>query len=210
MGIRCRHGNINPEMIMSNGTSTAINVLGLSGSLRQKSYNSALLRAAISLVPPGMTITVGSFAQFPLYNADVQAKGLPEPVQTLERQIRDADAVLVVSPEYNYSIPGGLKNALDWISRVDKQPLEGKLIAIMGASPGKIGTARMQYHLRQSFVFLNSIVLNRPEVMVSGADKVIDEQGNLTDEPTRKIVGDLLKALAAAVADQRLLKSATR
>jgi chromate reductase, NAD(P)H dehydrogenase (quinone) len=195
---------------MSNGTSTAITVLGLSGSLRQKSFNSALLRAAIALVPPGMTIAKGSFAEFPIYNADVQAKGFPEPVQTLAKQIRDADAVLIASPEYNYSIPGGLKNAIDWISRVDNQPFNGKLIAIMGASPGRIGTARMQYHLRQSFVFLNSIVLNRPEVMVGNAAEMFDDQGNLTDEATRKIVGELLKALARVVADQHLLKGATR
>jgi chromate reductase, NAD(P)H dehydrogenase (quinone) len=195
---------------MSNGASTAIKILGLSGSLREKSFNTALLRAAISLVPPGMTITVGSFAEFPLYNADMQAKGFPQPVQTLAGQIRDADAVLIVSPEYNYTIPGGLKNAIDWVSRVDKQPFDGKLIAVMGASPGKLGTARMQYHMRQSFVFLNGFVLNRPEVMVANAESMFDEQGKLTDEPTRKIVGDLLTALAKAVADQRLLKSATR
>jgi chromate reductase len=195
---------------MSNGTSTAISVLGLSGSLREKSFNTALLRAAIALVPPGMTIATGSFAQFPLYNADIQAKGFPKPVQVLAKQIRDADAVLIASPEYNYSIPGGLKNAIDWVSRVDNQPFSGKLVAIMGASPGRIGTARMQYHLRQSFVFLNGIVLNRPEIMVGNADAMFDEQGNLTDEATRKIVGDLLKALASAVADQHLLKSATR
>lgn len=195
---------------MSNGASTTINTLGLSGSLREKSFNTALLRAAITLVPPGMTITTGSFAAFPLYNADVQAKGIPEAVQTLAGQIRHADAVLIVSPEYNYTIPGGLKNALDWVSRVDKQPFDGKLIAMMGASPGKLGTARMQYHLRQSFVFLNSIVLNRPEVMVANAASMFDEQGKLTDEATRKIVGDLLTALAKAVSDQRLLKSATR
>jgi chromate reductase, NAD(P)H dehydrogenase (quinone) len=195
---------------MSNGTSTAINVLGLSGSLRQKSFNSALLKAAISLVPPGMTITAGSFTQFPIYNADVEASGFPAPVQTLAKQIRDADAVLIVSPEYNYSIPGGLKNAIDWVSRVEHQPFNEKLIAIMGASPGRLGTARMQYQLRQSFVFLNGIVLNRPEVMVGNANGVFDDQGHLTDEPTRKMIGDLLKALARAVADQHLLKSATR
>jgi chromate reductase len=195
---------------MSNGTSTAISVLGLSGSLREKSFNAALLRTAIALVPPGMTITTDSFAQFPLYNADIQAKGFPKPVQVLAKQIRDADAVLIASPEYNYSIPGGLKNAIDWVSRVDNQPFNGKLVAIMGASPGRIGTARMQYHLRQSFVFLNSIVLNRPEVMVANAAAMFDDQGNLTDEATRKMVADLLKALASAVADQRLLKSATR
>lgn len=115
--------------------------------------------------------------------------------------------MLIVSPEYNYTIPGGLKNALDWISRIDKQPFDGKLIAIMGASPGKLGTARMQYHLRQSFVFLNSTVLNRPEVMVANAASMFDDRGKLIDEATRKIVGDLLTALAKAVADQRQLKA---
>jgi chromate reductase len=195
---------------MGNGDSDPINVIGISGSLRQKSFNTALLRAAISLVPPGMTITAGSFTQFPLFNADVQATGFPDPVRSMANQIRDADAVLIASPEYNYSIPGGLKNALDWVSRVDNQPFSGKLIAIMGASPGRLGTVRMQYHLRQCFVFLNGVVLNRPEVMVGNANTVFDDQGALTDEPTRKMVGDLLNALARAVADQRLLKSVTR
>lgn len=193
---------------MGIGDSDPINIVGISGSLRQKSFNSALLRAAVSLVPAGMSITTASFAAFPVYNADVQAVGIPEPVTTLGKQIREADAVLIVSPEYNYSIPGGLKNAIDWISRLENQPFNGKLVAIMGASPGRLGTARMQYHLRQSFVFLNGIVLNRPEVMVGGAGSVFDDTGNLTDEPTRKIVRDLLTALAKAVADQRRLKAA--
>ncbi len=193
---------------MGIGNSDPINIVGISGSLRQKSFNSALLRAAVSLVPAGMSITTASFAAFPVYNADVQAVGIPEPVTTLGKQIREADAVLIVSPEYNYSIPGGLKNAIDWISRLENQPFNGKLVAIMGASPGRLGTARMQYHLRQSFVFLNGIVLNRPEVMVGGAGSVFDDTGNLTDEPTRKIVRDLLTALAKAVADQRRLKAA--
>lgn len=193
---------------MADGDSNPINVVGISGSLRQKSFNSALLRAAVSLVPAGMSITTASFAAFPVYSADVQAVGIPEPVNTLGKQIRQADAVLIVSPEYNYSIPGGLKNAIDWISRLEKQPFDGKLIAIMGASPGRLGTVRMQYHLRQCFVFLNGIVLNKPEVMVGGAGSVFDDTGNLTDEPTRKIVRDLLTALAKAVADQRRLKAA--
>ncbi len=130
---------------------------------------------------------------------------MPDPVNVLAENIRKADAVLIVSPEYNYSIPGGLKNALDWMSRMDKQPFDGKLVAIMGASPGRIGTARMQYHLRQSFVFLNSTVLNRPEVMVANADKMFDESGKLTDEDTRKIVADMMKALAAAVGERRAI-----
>jgi chromate reductase len=193
---------------MGNDASDPINIVGISGSLRQKSFNSALLRAAVSLVPAGMSIKPATFAAFPVYSADVQAVGIPEPVTTLGGQIREADAVLIVSPEYNYSIPGGLKNAIDWISRLENQPFNGKLIAIMGASPGRIGTARMQYHLRQCFVFLNGSVLNRPEVMVGGAGSLFDDTGNLTDEPTRKIVRDLLTALAKAVADQRRIKAA--
>lgn len=191
------------------GNGDPINIIGISGSLRQKSFNSALLRAAVSLVPAGMSIHTASFAAFPVYNADVQAVGIPEPVTALGKQIREADAVLIVSPEYNYSIPGGLKNAIDWISRLENQPFNGKLVAIMGASPGRLGTARMQYHLRQSFVFLNGIVLNKPEVMVGGAGSVFDDAGNLTDEPTQKMVRALLTALAQAVADQRRLKAVT-
>lgn len=193
---------------MDNGASDPIHVVGISGSLRQKSFNTALLKAAIPLAPAGMTIDTASFAAFPIYNADIQSAGIPEPVAALGKHIREADAVLIVSPEYNYSIPGGLKNAIDWISRLENQPFNGKLVAIMGASPGRLGTARMQYHLRQSFVFLNGIVLNRPEVMVGSAGSVFDDKGDLTDEPTRKIVGDLLTALAKAVADQRRLKAA--
>lgn len=195
---------------MAHGDSDPINVIGISGSLRQKSFNSALLRAAVSLVPAGMSIQTASYASFPVYNADVQAAGIPEPVAALGTQIREADAVLIVSPEYNYSIPGGLKNAIDWISRLEKQPFDGKLIAIMGASPGRLGTVRMQYHLRQCFVFLNGTVLNRPEVMVAGAASAFDDKGNLTDEGSRKLVSDLLTALAKAVADQRRLKVTAR
>lgn len=187
---------------MSNGVS-AMTVVGLSGSLRRKSFNTALLKAAISLAPAGMTIEAGGFADFPLYNQDLRDFGVPVAVGVLAERIRKADAVLIVSPEYNYSLPGGLKNAIDWISRVDRQPFDGKLVAIMGASLGRLGTARMQYHLRQSFVFLNGTVLNRPEVMVGNADKVFDAAGELTDEATRKIVADLLKALAGAIAERR-------
>lgn len=192
---------------MSNGASP-MTVVGLSGSLRRKSLNTALLEAATSLAPKDMTIESAGFADFPLYNQDLRDSAVPAPVSALSERIRKADAVLIVSPEYNYSIPGGLKNAIDWISRMDKQPFDGKLVAIMGASPGRIGTARMQYHLRQSFVFLNATVLNRPEVMVGNADKVFDEAGKLTDQDTRKIVADLLKALAAAIAERRGIRRA--
>lgn len=197
---------------MSNGPSapsfSPMTVVGISGSLRQKSFNTMLLKAALSFAPRDMTINTASFVQFPLYNQDVQDAGFPQPVTALAEQVTKADGVLIVSPEYNYSIPGGLKNAIDWLSRVKPQPFDGKLIAIMGASPGRLGTARMQYHLRQSFVFLNGIVLNRPEVMVAGAGSAFDEAGGLKDEATGKLVGDLLQALARAIADQRRLKAA--
>jgi chromate reductase len=181
-----------------------IKLLGISGSLRKDSFNTALLRAAQELAPAGTSIDVADIAQIPLYNEDVREKGYPQPVQTLRDRIRDADAVLIATPEYNYSIPGVLKNAIDWASRPPEQPFDGKIVGIMGASPGRLGTARAQYHLRQCFVFLNSTVLNKPEVMVGGAGQVFKD-GKLIDAPTRGFVADLLKALAEAVGRQRRL-----
>jgi chromate reductase len=181
-----------------------IKLLGISGSLRKGSFNSALLRAAQAQAPDGMSIEIADISEIPLYNDDVREKGYPAPAQTLREQLREADAVLIATPEYNYSIPGVLKNAIDWASRPPEQPFDGKIVGIMGASPGRIGTARAQYHLRQCFVFLNSWVLNKPEVMVGGAANVI-EDGKLTDDTTRGFVSDLLKALADAVEKQRRL-----
>jgi chromate reductase len=176
-----------------------INVLGLAGSLRQGSYNKAALRAAVELAPAGMTIETFDLAPIPLYNEDVKQQSFPPPVQELREKIRAADALLIVTPEYNYSIPGVLKNAIDWASRPPDQPFEGKPIALMGASPGRFGTARAQYHLRQCFVFLNGLVLNRPEVMISGAAEMFDDRLRLTDEAARGYVGKLLEALGTAV-----------
>ena len=181
-----------------------INVLGFAGSLRQGSYNKAALRAAVELAPAGMTIETFDLAPIPLYNEDVKQQGFPPPAQALREKIRAADALLIVTPEYNYSIPGVLKNAIDWASRPPDQPFEDKPIAIMGASPGRLGTARAQYHLRQCFVFLNGVVLNRPEVMIGGAAQLFDDQLRLTDEATRGFVGKLLAALAAAVRRRRV------
>jgi len=181
-----------------------IRVLGISGSLRKGSFNTALLREAQALAPDGMTVDMADISGVPLYNEDVREKGYPAPVQAFRDQLRDADAVLIVTPEYNYSIPGVLKNAIDWASRPPEQPFDGKIVGIMGASPGRLGTARAQYHLRQCFVFLNSTVLNKPEVMVGGAANVFKE-GKLTDDATRGFVQDMLKALAGAVAKQRKL-----
>jgi chromate reductase len=181
-----------------------IQLLGISGSLRKNSFNTALLRAAQELAPAGMSIDLADLSEIPLYNDDVREKGFPRPVQALRDRIRVADAVLIATPEYNYSIPGVLKNAIDWASRPPEQPFDGKPVGIMGASPGRIGTARAQYHLRQCFIFLNATVLNKPEVMVGGAAQVFKD-GKLADEPTRQFVSDLLTALSQAVARQRLL-----
>jgi chromate reductase len=173
-----------------------IHVLGFAGSLRQGSFNRAALRAAVELAPEGMTIETFDISPIPAYNEDVKQKGFPPPVQEFREKIRTADALLIVTPEYNYSIPGVLKNAIDWASRPPDQAFEGKPIGIMGASPGRLGSARAQYHLRQCFVFLNAYVLNRPEVMIAGASQAFDEQLRLTDETTRRLVGELLVALA--------------
>lgn len=173
-----------------------IAILGLCGSLRSGSYNRMALRAAGELVPQGATLTIfDALREIPPYDDDVRLKGFPPPVERLRDQLRAADALLIVSPEYNYSISGVLKNAIDWASRAPDQPFDGKPIALMGASQGIFGTARAQYQLRQMMVFLNGLVLNKPEVMIGQAASKFDADGKLTDEPTRKFVADLLLAL---------------
>ena len=175
-----------------------ITILGLCGSLRAASFNRMALQAAGELVPQGATLeTFDQLGDFPLYNHDVQQQGWPPAVQRLYDRMRATDALLIVTPEYNYSIPGVLKNAIDWISRFQDQPFNGKPIAMMGASPGVFGTARAQYQLRQMLVFLNGLPVNKPEVMIGGATGKFDAQGKLTDEPTRKFVADLLVSLVA-------------
>jgi chromate reductase len=179
------------------GGGESLKVLGISGSLRKASYNSAALRAAQELAPAGMTIEIADLLPIPLYNEDVRAAGFPPGVQRLREQIISADALLVATAEYNYSISGVLKNAIDWASRPPDQPFDDKPVAIMGASPGMTGSARAQYHLRQSCVYLNMHVLNKPEVMIAAAHTKFDTAGRLTDEPTRGFVRDLLVNLAA-------------
>lgn len=174
-----------------------IRVVGISGSLRAGSYNSAALRAAVALAPEGMTIETAEIGDLPLYNDDVRAAGYPAPVQRLRDQLAAADAILFVTPEYNYSIPGVLKNAIDWASRPPSQPFDNKPVAIMGASGGVLGSARAQYQLRQMLVFLNAFPLNKPEVMIGAAQSKFDEAGRLTDEPTREFIRSLLTALAS-------------
>jgi chromate reductase len=176
--------------------ANGIDVLGISGSLRKGSYNTAALRAAQELAPSGMRVRIRTLEDIPPYNDDVYTQGYPDSVQALRTEIADADALLVATPEYNTSIPGVLKNAIDWVSRPPEQPFAGKPIAIVGATPGRLGTARAQSHLRQCFVSLNGLVLNRPEVMVAGAGSIFDDSSRLIDESTREYIARLLDALA--------------
>jgi chromate reductase len=143
-----------------------------------------------------MAIEIADIRDLPLYDEDLRAQGLPEPVQKLRERIAAADAILIVTPEYNYSIPGVLKNAIDWASRPPSQPFADKPLAIMGASGGPSGTMRAQYHLRQVAVFLDMHPLNKPEVFVRSAQERIDAEGKLTDEATRKVIAEQLVALA--------------
>jgi chromate reductase, NAD(P)H dehydrogenase (quinone) len=174
-----------------------IQILGFAGSLRQGSYNRALLRAAQELAPQGMTIDIFDLAPIPLYNADVEAQGDPESVAAFRAAIRRADALLIACPEYNHGVPGVLKNAIDWASRPPRAAvLDRKPLALMGASPGMTGSARGQSQLRQAFVFTNSYALPQPEMLVAHAQEKFDNQGALTDEKTRDFLRRLLGALA--------------
>jgi chromate reductase, NAD(P)H dehydrogenase (quinone) len=172
-----------------------VKVLGICGSLRKGSYNHAALRAANELLPDGMSLTIAEIADIPLYNEDVRQAGFPPPVQRLRDAIAAADALLFATPEYNYSVSGVLKNAIDWASRPPDQPFNGKPVAIMGATAGLWGTSRAQYHLRQSCVFLNMLPINKPEVLIAQAQTKIDAEGRLTDQTTRDLLAQLLVAL---------------
>ncbi len=171
-------------------------ILGFAGSLRAASFNRSLLKAAVELAPAGMDIETFDLAGIPPFNQDLEAQP-PEAVKDFKAAIRAADAILIATPEYNYSIPGVLKNAIDSASRpYGDNAFDGKPLAIMGASIGAFGSARAQYQLRQTFVFLNVYALNQPEVMVATAQDKFDGSGRLTDEPTRQRVKGLLEALA--------------
>jgi chromate reductase len=176
-----------------------VSILGIAGSLRSASYNRWTLRAAQKLAPRGVSIEIFELEGIPPYNQDHE-KEPPAKVADLKARVRAADAVLLVTPEYNYSIPGVLKNAIDWASRpYGDSAWAGKPVAVMGASIGALGTARAQYHLRQCFVFLDMDPVNQPEVMIGNAAQRFDAQGNLADETSRKLIGDLLAALAEKV-----------
>lgn len=175
--------------------SKPIRILGISGSLRRDSYNRSALRAATQLVPEGATIETFELDGIPGFNQD-EEQNPPAKVVELKRRIREADAILFVTPEYNYSVPGVLKNAIDCASRpYGDSAWNGKPAAIMGASVGTIGTARAQYHLRQMMVFLNMFPVNQPEVMIGNASERFDAEGNLTDDASKDLIRQLLQSL---------------
>jgi chromate reductase, NAD(P)H dehydrogenase (quinone) len=175
--------------------SEPIVILGIAGSLRSGSFNRLALKAAQELAPEGSRIDTFEIDGLPGFSQDEEGNP-PEKVVELKQKIRSADAILIVTPEYNYSVPGVLKNAIDWASRpYGDSAWNGKPAAIMGASVGTLGTARAQYHLRQMFVFLNMYCVNQPEVMIANAHKHFDEQGKLTDETAQKLIRKLLEEL---------------
>jgi chromate reductase len=177
--------------------SGAVRILGFAGSLRRGSYNRSLLRAAAELVSGDGSLEIFDLDGIPPFNAD-QEGSPPERVIEFKSRIRSADAILIVTPEYNYSIPGVLKNAIDWASRpYGDSAFDAKPVALMSASTGMLGGARAQYHLRQTFLFLNMYPVSKPEVFVTFAPQKFDDQGRLTDEKTRELIRELLESLVA-------------
>ena len=172
-------------------------ILGIPGSLRKASFNRMALEAAKALLPTGATLETFGLDGIPVFSQDLEGSPPPRVVE-LKQAIRAADAVLFCTPEYNYSIPGGLKNAIDWASRpYGDNAWQGKPAALMGASVGNLGTARAQYHLRQSLVFFDMPVVSQPEVMIGAAASKFDASGQLTDETAKKLIGQLLAKLEA-------------
>lgn len=189
---------------------TSLRFVVLLGSLRRQSYHAAVAKSLPSLAPDGVTIDMlGSVGDIPHYNSDVQAVGFPTQVVAMGEAIALADAVVVLTAEYNYSVPGVLKNALDWLSRLAPQLFAGKPVAIQSGSPGPIGGARAQYHLRQSLVFLDAYVLNKPEVIIGGiAGKIDSNLQELTDAVTRDLLRQQLAALSILARRARELRLA--
>jgi len=172
-----------------------IAILGFAGSLRKDSYNKALLRVAAELVPKGVKIEIFDLEGIPPFNQDLENR-MPEKVREFKAKIKAADAILIATPEHNYSVPGVLKNAIDWASRpFGDNSFEGKPVAIMSASLGTLGGARAQYHLRQVLACLNMHAINRPEVIVASADEKINKEGKVTDRKTREKIRELLESL---------------
>ena len=171
-----------------------LKVLGISGSLRRNSFNTAALRTCAELMPAGMTLTYARIDDIPLFNQDVFDAGLPEPAKRFRAEVAAADALLIASPEYNFSVTAALKNAIDWGSRAPNQVFQDKPIAMFSATTGPVGGARVQYDLRKILAQLWGLILPKPEVFIGNAASKFDAQGRLTDETTRKFLTELLAA----------------
>lgn len=194
------------------GVERTLRILGIPGSLRASSLNKGLLRAAQGMAPIGAEVEIADLDDIPLYNGDVEAAGVPEPVKRLAEQIRAADAILIACPEYNYSIPGVLKNAIDWTSRPSvKNPWRQKPVGLIGASGGQFGTVRAQLHLRQVLgSMIEAYVMVKPEFHVNNASQKFDAEGNLTDDDARERLEAFLETLVAWTDRVRLEEAAVR
>jgi chromate reductase len=190
-------------MVDSDTTAVApvFNVVGFAGSLRRGSYNRALVRAATELAPPTLHIVIHDLGAIPLYNDDIEAVGVPTSVVQLRNAVRESDALLIATPEYNYGVPGVLKNTIDWLSRPPRNSvLNGKVAALMGGSPGMAGTARAQAQLRQAFVSTNTYALLQPEVLVDRAHEKFDAEGRLVHQATRDVLASFLQRFSDLIA----------
>lgn len=185
--------------------NTNVHLIGISGSLRKGSYNTLLLHTAAGLLPEHTTMEVASIAELPLYNADMDLPAAERPavINSFRDQLSKADGLVIVSPEYNYSIPGGLKNAIDWASRGEDSPLLRKPVAVMGATPGMWGTARLQLAFQPVFLFLDMKPVFKPEVLIAQAKSKFDAQGNLTDNVARDLIKNKLAALKELILQHR-------
>jgi len=184
--------------VLKHFMSDYIQFVGMSGSLRRGSYNTMLLKAAAQLLPSDVSMDIVSIEDIPLYNADLDlpaAKQRPEVVEHFRKMLTDADGILISSPEYNYSIPGGLKNAIDWASRGEDSPLLRKPVAVIGTTTGLWGTVRMQMAFHNIFLYLDMKPVYKPEVLVAQAEKKFDVNGNLIDEMAKKLLKQKLEAL---------------
>ena len=186
-----------------------IHLVGISGSLRKGSLNTSLLNAVKELLPEGVSMEIATIAGIPLYNADQDLPAVderPEAVSRFRDALAKADGIVIVSPEYNYSIPGGLKNAIDWASRGKDSPIVGKAVALMGATPGLWGTVRMQQAFLPVFQYLDMKPANKPEILVAQANKKFDDNGKLTDETTRGLVRQKLETLKELILNLRAVE----
>lgn len=174
-----------------------IRVLAIGGSLRKGSFNKMLVEQVRRQAPEGMLIEIADISDVPLYNGDVQTGGFPQAVQRLSEQVSNADAFFIATPEYNYSVPGVLKNTLDWLSRNPEARFQGKPLAIASASMGKLGGARAQHHLRQVLIYMDVDMVNKPELTIAAAHEKFSDKGELLDLQAREILDNLLASLMA-------------